>query len=345
MASTNNLFDHHPILKGPWILAPMAGVTDQAFRCLMKNRGADLVISELVSADGLFFGGQKTLDLSRFDPKIERPFGLQIFGDDIEKMVFAAKKAESMEVDFIDINLGCPVKKVVKRGAGSALLKDPLKLSQMISAMMSEISIPLTIKIRTGWDDSSINAKEICQMAESEGVSMVSIHGRTRTQAYEGLANWDIIGEAASAVKIPVIGNGDVVSAENAISRYRDYPVAGVMIGRGCLKNPFLFQEIQALERGDSIESVSHDYLDLCDEQIKFLEEIYQGKRERLVFLLLRKFLGWYSAGFPEGSLLRRKLFQVNETDDLMNLARDFFNRIHWWQRLPLDRFLMGGHG
>jgi nifR3 family TIM-barrel protein len=331
--------------NGEFFLAPMAGITDLPFRSLMKRLGAEIVVSELVSADGIHFGGDKTKDLMRFDPKVERPYGLQLFGHDPERLHHAAQKAEAMGVDFIDLNLGCPVTKVVKKGAGSALLKNPNELAKILKALVDAVDIPVTIKIRTGWDQSQINAVEITRMAEDCGIAMVAIHGRTRAQKYEGEANWDIIGEAALKSGIKVVGNGDVTTAEGALKRQKDYPVAGVMIGRGCLKNPFLFQEIQALRAGDSLESVERNYLQLIQEQNRLLQMAYAGRREKLILILMRKFIAWYTAGYPGGARLRKELFQIPSTEELLNRARDFFDGLRWETRQDLNGFLMGGHG
>jgi len=332
-------------LKDPIFLAPMSGITDMPFRSHMKNYGAGVVVSELISADGIHFGGQKTRDLLRFNDKVERPFGLQLFGSETERFVEAAKVVEELGVDFVDLNLGCPVNKVVKRGAGSALLKSPIELGKLLEEISGAIQIPLTIKIRTGWDDSSVNASEIAHIAYESGVKLVSIHGRTRAQSYSGLANWDLIGEVASKAKLPIIGNGDLVTAESAIQKLKTYPISGVMIGRGALKNPFIFQEIKVLQRGGALEEINRPYATFLIELLERLQSAYSPKRDRFVLILMKKYISWYSAGFPNGAHLRRNLFEIPTLDEIMKRALDFFETVNWQERKDLSQFLMGGHG
>ncbi|MCJ8277191.1 MAG: tRNA-dihydrouridine synthase family protein, partial [Bdellovibrionales bacterium] len=238
--------------NNPFLLAPMAGITDMVFRTFMRRQGAGIVISELVSANGLKYDSEKTKDLMRFCEE-ERPVGLQIFGEDEEALINAAIYVEQLGADFVDINLGCPVKKVVKKGAGSALMKEPDKLRRICRGIKNKISIPLTIKIRTGWDYENRNALEIAQLAFDEGVTWVAIHGRTRSQAYNGQADWDYIAGIKRNAPLPIIGNGDITSATIANNRLKESGCDGVMIGRGCLKNPWIFKQSFEMWSGKSV--------------------------------------------------------------------------------------------
>jgi len=228
----------------PFILAPMAGICDLPFRRLMKHLRAGCVVSEFVSAHGMLRGGpkfKKYLAVSEH----EHPMGIQIFGHEAEVLAEASKIIEQKGADFVDINLGCPVPKVTKKGGGSAWLCYPVELAKMLDMVAKAISIPLTIKIRTGWDDNSVNAHEIAQIAYDNGVQAVAVHGRTRAQGYAGYADWNFIKELATAAIIPIVGNGDVISGSMAVARLYESGCDAVMIGRGALKNPWIFQEAE----------------------------------------------------------------------------------------------------
>ncbi len=247
--------------ENPFILAPMAGITDMPFRRLMRKMGAGAVISEFVSAHAV---KNKAPTLKKYLAyhEDERPVGIQLFGGDEEVLSEAAKIVESVGVDFIDINLGCPVPKVTKKGGGSAWLCHPVDLGKMLALVKGGIQIPLTIKIRTGWDSDTKNAHEIIEIAANEGVSAVSVHGRTRAQGYSGQPDWDFISELASKSKIPIIGNGDIISGPLAAARLRTSGCAGVMIGRGALKNPWIFQEaVEALAAADALDPTARENL------------------------------------------------------------------------------------
>jgi tRNA-dihydrouridine synthase B len=331
-------------LEHPFILAPMAGITNSPFRRLMRRMKSALVVSELVSANGIEFSGQKTLDLLKYHQE-ERTVGLQIFGESTERLVKACQYVERLGADFVDLNLGCPVPKVVKSGAGSAMCRNPRALGETLQAMVRSVKIPVTIKIRTGWDAGTRNALEVVRAASDAGVAWVAIHGRTRAQGYSGLADWDFIGEIAARGPLPIIGNGDIVTPEHAIARHRDYGVAAVMIGRGALRNPFLFEQAVALWEGKTYVNPGVErYLKLIDEQRAMLGESFAP---RSAMIHARKFLAWYSSGFPGCHEFRSKVFSIPEPDSLWSEARTFFETSVEKRDLRFlsQPFLMGGHG
>lgn len=331
-------------LAHPFILAPMAGITNSPFRRLMRRLGSALVVSELVSANGIEYMGQKTLDLLKFHEE-ERHVGLQIFGEDTENLVNAARFVEKQGCDFVDLNLGCPVPKVVKKGAGSAMCRDPISLGKTLEAMVRAVKIPVTIKIRTGWDSTSRNAIDVVNAATDAGVAWVAIHGRTRAQGYSGEADWDFIGGVKAKSRLPIIGNGDIVTADQALRRAREYGVDAVMIGRGALRNPFLFEQSIARWRGVAAPAVTPDrYVNLISDQKELLEQTYAP---RAAMIHSRKFLAWYSSGFPGCHEFRRKVFSVAEPAELWDEARRFFERgaRERDERYLSQPFLMGGHG
>jgi len=322
----------------------MAGITNSPFRRLMRRKKSAIVVSELVSANGIEYMGQKTLDLLKFHEE-ERKLGLQIFGEDQDRLVRASQYIEKLGADFIDLNLGCPVPKVVKTGAGSAMCRNPSQLGQVLSAMVKSVKIPVTIKIRTGWDEETRNALEVVRAAADAGVAWVAIHGRTRAQGYSGLADWNFIGEVKAKSSIPIIGNGDIATAEQAAARVKDYGVDAVMIGRGALRNPFIFEQALALWKGETYPTPEPDrYVKLLDEQRVMLSEMYS---ERGAMIHARKFLAWYSAGFPGSSEFRKMVFSTVEPDEMWKRASEFF-RVSTKSRdfgFMQESFLMGGHG
>ncbi len=332
-------------LEHPFILAPMAGITNSPFRRLMRRMKSSMVVSELVSANGIEYAGAKTLDLLRFHEE-ERVVGLQIFGENTEYLVKACQLVERMGADFVDLNLGCPVPKVVKKGAGSAMCRDPQSLRHTLEAMVRSVKIPVTIKIRTGWDESSKNALDVVKAAADAGVRWVAIHGRTRAQGYSGEADWRLIAQVKNQSPLPIIGNGDVTTAEIALRRVRESGVDGVMIGRGALRNPFIFEQCAALWRGEELPPVEpHRYLELIDGQQLLLNESFRHPRAAMIHA--RKFLAWYSSGFPGCHEFRSKVFSIAEPDELWDEARRFFERSAEARdlRFLAQPFLMGGHG
>lgn len=240
-------FDLIAYLKeNPFVLAPMAGITDSCFRTFMRELGCGVVITELVSAHGIEYKSHRTAQLMGFE-EVQRPVGIQLFGETPEVLAQAAKVVEQAGADFIDLNFGCPVPKVVNKGAGSAILKDLPQVERVFRAVKGATSLPVTVKIRTGWDENSKNAEKVAELAYNEGLTWVAIHGRTRSAGYSGLANWDYIAEVKAKSKIPILGNGDIHNAETAIRRIEETGCDGVMIGRGCLKNPWIFLEAMEL--------------------------------------------------------------------------------------------------
>lgn len=328
----------------PFVLAPMAGITDTVFRTLMKERGAGVVVSELVSCHGILHNSGKTFDLLAFDD-VERPVGLQIFGEDEDVMGPGAAVVERLGADFVDLNFGCPVPKVVKKGGGAAMLRDPRRLERVLKAVRRHITIPLTIKIRTGWDESERNAVDVIHAAAEAGVTWVAMHGRTRTQGYAGKADWDFIAACKQAAgSFQIIGNGDVLSAEEALRRKAESGCDGVMIGRGALSNPWIFDELRALERGEKLDPKTFDVVELLRRHRQLLDRRGASRTSAIV---LRKFAAWYSHGYPNSAPFRRQIFQAATLDQVEDLAVAFYESV---RHIPItekgcETFLSSGHG
>jgi len=331
-------------LEHPFILAPMAGITNSPFRRLMRRMKSSMVVSELVSSNGIEYASQRTLDLLRFHEE-ERVVGLQIFGEDTERLVRASQHIEKLGADFVDLNLGCPVPKVVKNGAGSAMCRDPISLGKTLEAMVKSVKIPVTIKIRTGWDASSRNALDVVKAAADAGVAWVAIHGRTRAQGYSGEADWDFIGDIKAKSPLPIIGNGDITTGEIAVKKMDTYGVDAVLIGRGALRNPFIFEQAYAVWTGQSFEAPTAErYIGLVMEQQKLFQETYNPRN---AMIHARKFLAWYSSGFPGCHEFRSKVFSIPEPEALWEEARLFFEKSTKERDMKFlsQPFLMGGHG
>ncbi|MCB0364005.1 MAG: tRNA dihydrouridine synthase DusB [Bdellovibrionaceae bacterium] len=328
--------------QNPFVLAPMAGISDCAFRSFMRELNCGVVVSELVSANGLFYDSQKTRNLMAF-AEDQRPVGIQLFGDNLDSLAAAAKEVEGTGADFVDLNFGCPVPKVVKKGAGSAVLKDLTQLAIVLRTVKRAISIPLTIKIRTGWDESSKNTHDVVRIAQEEGVTWVAVHGRTRAAGYSGLADWDYISEVQAKTKMPIIGNGDIRSSQQAVQRLQSSGCRAVMIGRGCLKNPWIFRQSLALFRGEQIEVIK-DFLWVLD-RLKFYLQKYSS--DRIVLIQLKKFSAWFSAGYPNSAQFRRDLFSSTSVDEIYGRAQTYFVSIQHLMQADTSHepFLMGGHG
>jgi tRNA-dihydrouridine synthase B len=330
--------------RNPFVLAPMAGITDKPFRMYMKELGAGLVVSELVSANGIKYAGEKSLKLLDYDES-ERPVGLQIFGEDLEALGQAACKVEELGADFVDLNFGCPVKKVVSKGAGAAILRDLGQLQKVLRTVKSAVSIPVTIKIRTGWEQSERNAVEVAKIAHDEGIAWVAIHGRTRSQGYSGSADWEYIASVKAVSPLPIIGNGDLQTPELALQRLEASGCDGVMIGRGCLKNPWIFQEAMNLRNGrPQGEGICYDFIKIMARLKDLLEATHE---ERMVMLQLRKFSMWYSAGFPESSQFRKDIFSTRTVADTYDRILNYYSNIDLFNKEDTnhEEFLMGGHG
>ena len=333
----------HPISLGsiqfcsPFLLAPMSGITSPPFRILMEELGAGGVVSELISCHGINHGNKKTLNMLQIDPK-ETTTGLQLFGEDAQAMAKAALKACESMPRFIDINMGCPVRKVVSKGAGSALLDYPSKLGNFFSTIKKAISVPLTIKIRTGPCYHSRNAHEILHIAKEEGIEFVAVHGRTRTQQYKGYADWDYMESLAEKSLLPLIGNGDIFSSEILRRIWKTSSCSALMIGRGALRNPFIFLE------GLDESTIFHpgEYWEVVDRFHQLLTTYFQ---KRLVLILLRKHIIWFASGLPKASLFRQRLFEASSTKDVMKMAEDYFLSLDDCSKKPDESFMRGGHG
>lgn len=300
------------------------------------------MISELISATGLTYGGAKTLELLRFQNH-ERPIGIQIFGENQHQLCQAAQIVEKHSPDFIDLNVGCPVPKVVKKGGGSALMRDVRSLSNILQALVKSVHIPVSIKIRTGWDASEVNALEVARVAQEAGVAFISIHGRTRAQGYSGLADWDLIGNVKAKIKIPVIGNGDIVSGELAVQRLQDSGVDAVMIGRGALRNPFIFEQALAFWHHQTpFHPSAHNYLTLLNDMKCSFESFFPA---HYAFIHAKKFLAWFSSGFSGCHGFRTQVFSCKTATLLWEISHAFFSTLGEKQNNLPENFLMGGHG
>ena len=304
-------------LTNPYILAPMAGVTDLPFRLLCREQGAGLLCMEMVSAKAIQYNNKNTKALLEIHPE-EPPVSLQLFGSDPEVISEIAKQIEELPFSILDINMGCPVPKIVRNGEGSALMKQPKLVYEIVSKTVKAIKKPVTVKIRKGFDDSCINAVEIAKIIEDAGASAVAVHGRTREQYYSGKADWDIIRQVKEAVSIPVIGNGDVVSGASAIAMQKETGCDGVMIGRGAQGNPWIFSELLAYDRtGEmparpTIEEIKEMIYRHARLQVKYKGE-YLGIRE------MRKHVSWYTSGLPNSAKLRG---EINAVESLVELEK-----------------------
>ena len=297
-------------------LGPMAGVTDLPFRLLCKEMGCNMLYTEMVSAKAILYKNKNTKELLNID-KNEHPVGVQLFGSDPDIMAQIAAQVEEGECDFIDINMGCPVPKIVNNGEGSALLIQPKLVVEILTKMVKAVIIPVTVKIRKGFENGTVYAVEIAKIAESCGVSAIAVHGRTREQYYSGKADWDVIKDVKKAVKIPVIGNGDIFSAEDAKAMKEYTGCDGLMVARGARGNPWIFREIKEyLENGNVIDKPTiNDIREMIIRHAKMLVNYkgeYTGIRE------MRKHIAWYTAGLPHSAELRRMCNQIETMENLV---------------------------
>lgn len=306
------------------VLAPMAGIGNSSFRKIIKEMGCGLIYAEMVSDKALFYKSKKTQDMLYME-EMERPITQQIFGSDKESFVIAAKYVEeNMKPDIIDINMGCPVPKVaVKSQAGAALLKNPEKIRDIVSAVVTAVSCPVTVKIRSGWDTNSINAVEVAKICEEAGASAICVHGRTRSQGYSGVVDLDIIKKVKESVNIPVIGNGDITDIYKAKYMLDYTGVDAIMIGRGVLGNPWLIKEInEYLNNGAVIDIPSYEErIDMCLTHLNNLKEL---KNEKMAVLEIRTHIAWYLKGLKNSTEIKNKIFKVNNISDIITILEQY---------------------
>ena len=307
-------------LENNLILAPMAGVTDLPFRLLCKEQGCGLMYTEMVSAKAILYKNRNTGPLMEVRPE-EVPVALQLFGSDPEIVSDIAAQVEDGPYAFIDINMGCPVPKIVNNGEGSALMKNPKLVEEILTALVKKVKKPVTVKFRKGFDDDHINAVEIARIAESCGVSAVAVHGRTRAQFYSGKADWDIIRQVKEAVKIPVIGNGDIFTPEDAKRMLEETGCDGLMIARGAKGNPWIFSRtLHYLETGELLGPPDKE--ELKETILRHAQLQIQFKGEYLGLCEMRKHLSWYTVGLPHSSSLRNDVNQTETWEDFYNLIQ-----------------------
>ena len=311
-------------IKGKVVLAPMAGICNNAFRKIIKEQGAALIYAEMVSDKAIFYKNNKTKDMLLME-EIERPIAQQIFGSDVDTFVEAAKYIEKeMKPDIIDINMGCPVPKVAVRSqAGSALLKDPEKIKEIVSAVVKAVNCPVTVKIRSGWDKKSINCVEVAKICEKAGASAICIHPRTRSEGYSGHSDWSLIKKVKDSVSIPVIGNGDIKTVYDAKQMLDETGCDLIMIGRGVLGNPWLVSDINDyLNKGILPKRKScQEKVDMCLKHIDYLSKI---KPEKLVCLEIRNHIAWYLKGLKNSNIVKEKVYQCTKVYDIISILKKF---------------------
>jgi tRNA-dihydrouridine synthase B len=334
-------------LEHPVALAPMAGMTDTAFRRLVKRKGGcGLVVTEMVSSEGLVRGIDRTLEYAEYTEE-ERPVSIQIFGGDPKVMADAAQIVEAMGADIVDINMGCPVPKIAKHNAGCSLMREPSHAASVVRAMASAVKIPVTVKMRAGWNDREINAPTLARMVEDAGAAAVAVHGRTAAQSYSGESDWSLIDRVATSVQIPVFGSGDCVLPEHVVTRLRGTAASGVLIGRGALRNPWIFHQAAALVEGEDaprdvgLEQRGQFLLDYIDLLLRErvgeadgFRHVAPGAdaapspargRERWVINKVRALGAWYTKGIEGGAQLRVAINSTETIDALRQLICDFF--------------------
>ena len=306
------------VLENNVILAPMAGVTDLPFRVLCREQGAGCVVTEMVSAKAVLYNNKNTRELLQIDPA-ERPAAVQLFGSEPDIMAEIAARLEEGPYDYIDVNMGCPVPKIVNNGEGSALMKNPERAKEVLTAMVKAVKKPVTVKFRKGFNDLSVNAVEFAKMAESCGVAAVAVHGRTREQYYSGKADWDIIRQVKEAVRIPVIGNGDIFTQEDACRMLKETGCDGIMVARGAKGNPWLFGRINHyLDTGEVLPGPS--MAEIKAMILRHGRMLVQFKGEGVAMREMRGHMAWYTKGMPHSATLRNEINQVETLEGFVEL-------------------------
>jgi nifR3 family TIM-barrel protein len=313
-------------ISPPLILSPMAGVTDISFRRLVKSRGGvGLTVSEFISVEGLTRNNPKSKRQMRFY-ETERPFAVQIFGGQPERMRLAAEMAEEMGADMLDVNCGCPAPKVVKHGGGSGLLKDHDRLATILKEIKRAIKIPLTVKIRAGFYDHTINAVETAKLAEDCGAEHIALHGRTKEQGYRGLANWDLVQQVKQTVSVPVSGSGDVTTIEQAFARFRETGCDGVLIGRGAMANPWIFRQIEDAMEGREIFQPTLD--DKRNILLEYFDMLREDMPEMAAIGRMKQLAGQFTRGLKGGALFRTAVFHSHSVDEILGRISEYFETI-----------------
>ncbi len=313
-------------INPPLILSPMAGVTDISFRRLIKQRGGvGLTVSEFISVEGLTRNNPKSKRQMRFYEN-ERPFAVQIFGGQPERMRMAAEMAEEVGADILDVNCGCPAPKVVKHGGGSGLLKDHPRLETILTEIKKAISIPMTVKIRAGYYDHTINAVETAKRAEGCGAEHIALHGRTKEQGYRGLANWDLVREIKQVVKVPVSGSGDVTTIQQAFDRFRETGCDGVLIGRGAMANPCIFRQIEDVAHGrEPFQPTLEDKRALL---LEYFEMLQQDMPKLAAIGRMKQLAGQFTRGLRGGALFRTALYHSHSVEEILDRISEYFETI-----------------
>ena len=310
----------------PLILSPMAGVTDYTFRRLIKRRGGvGLVVSEFISVEGLTRHNPKSKRQMRFDEE-ERPYAVQIFGGKADRMAMGAEMAQEVGADILDVNCGCPAPKVVKNGGGSGLLRDLPMLETILKEIKNTITIPLTLKLRTGYSDSTINVVEVAKMAEQCGVEHIQVHGRTREQGYKGLANWDLIRQVKEAVSIPVSGNGDITTLEYGLQRWRETGTDGILIGRGAMQNPWIFRQFNDVI--NCREPYQPDLQEKKDVLLEFFSMCREEMPEIVALGKMKQLAGQFTKGLVGGAQFRQTLYHSHSADEILDNISTYFETL-----------------